>query len=371
MDDRRFQKRMTAFNMALVGCGTIAPTHAEALADLPADEVVLTCCSDTDPSRSLEFAEKYGLEARKFSDILADRNIDAVTVCTPSGNHGEIAIAALQAGKHVIVEKPMEISVAACDRMIHSAVAANRALSVISQHRFDPASLTAHQKIKSGAMGDILLTDARICWFRTQEYYDSGNWRGTWALDGGGCLMNQGIHTVDLMLWLCGPVKSVHAQTRTAGHRDIEVEDVAVALVTFESGAVGTVTASTAAYPGYPAQISLFGSHGSVVIDGDQIRTLAIKGEETASPQAASASAVQVASGGTRAATTESVAATEGVPAWGEAHRAQLANFIQCCRTGAKPFVDGYDGRRAVEFINAVYESARRGATVEIVSGSR
>lgn len=355
---------VSPLHFALVGCGSIAPTHARALAALP--EAHLVACADTVPERAQAFAAEFGLRALSWPEVLSNPDVDAVTVCVPSGLHAELGAQALQAGKHVIVEKPMDVSLTACDALIAAGQRSGRRLAVISQHRFDPASLLVRQALDDGLLGQLVLVDARIPWYRTQEYYDSGDWRGTWAMDGGGCLMNQGVHTVDLMRWLAGPIESITAQARTAAHIGIEVEDALAATLTFSNGAIGTLMASTAAYPGFPARLALHGTHGSAIIEGDALHTLAIQGQETIAGEAAVAHAVQVATGGTRAATQATSASQNQKDdwAWGDAHRAQFANFIRCCRTGDTPLVDGSEGRHAVEVVLAAYRSARTGETV-------
>ena len=352
--------------MALIGCGSIAGTHAEALSLLP--EAHLITCADSVPERAVSFAAKYNLRAVPTTEVLLDRDIDAVTVCVPSGLHAEWGVAALRAGKHVIVEKPMDVSLSACDRLLAAARVAGKTLSVVSQHRFDPASGLVKQAVEKGELGPLVMVDARIPWYRTQDYYDSGDWRGTWAMDGGGALMNQGVHTVDLLRWICGPVASVSAQMRTAAHARIEVEDSVCATLAFASGAIGTLAASTSAYPGFAARLAVHGTAGSAVIEGDTLALLAVQGRETIAGQEANAHALQVAMGGTRAATAQKAQGASSDPAavWGDAHRAQFADFIQCCRTGATPVVDGVGARAAVELVLAVYESARTGETVRL-----
>ncbi len=352
--------------LAIVGCGSIAPTHAEALASLP--EAVLVACCDSLPTRAEAFAHKYGLRAASLDTLLADPGVDAVSVCTPSGLHAEVGVRALRAGKHVLVEKPMDVSLPACDALAQAAGEAGRTLSVVSQHRFDPASVRVKQSMTRGELGPLIYADARIPWFRTQEYYDSGDWRGTWALDGGGALMNQGVHTVDLLLWLCGPVQSVYAQARTLAHARVEVEDIACATLTFAGGAIGTLTASTALYPGFAARLGVHGTGGSAVIEGDTLALLAVRGQDLIAGQDASSHALQVAQGGTNAATEQKGRSASSHPAavWGDAHRAQLADFIHCCRTGETPVVDARGARAAVELVLAVYQSAQTGQVVTL-----
>ena len=360
---------------AIVGCGTIAPTHVDAIAALGSDVAVLTHCCDIDTNRQNEFAGRYELIPSSFADILSNPKIDAVSICTPSGLHAELGAATLAAGKHVITEKPMDISLDACDKLRNAASTSGKTLSVICQHRFDPASQEARDLLENGRLGKIVLIDAQICWYRSQGYYDSAGWRGTWEMDGGGCLMNQGVHTVDLLRWLGGELETVYAQTRTSAHERIAVEDAVSATLTFKNGAIGTITASTAAYPGFPARLSIYGSNGSLIINGDALQTVAIQGEEIIQTAGAFESAIRVASGGTRSVVpglavpptgTAAPANESGAPAWGDAHLTQFKDFVHCCQTGERPLVDGTGARAAVAVVLAVYESARTGQVISI-----
>lgn len=358
---------------ALVGCGVIAATHVRALREMP-DRVELVVCSDVVPGRAEAFAEEHGLRAAAYDDVVADPDVDAVTVCTPSGRHAEVGVPALLAGKHVIVEKPMEVSLEACDRLLGAQATSGATLAVVSQHRFDAASRLVKAAVEDGELGRVVLAQAQVPWYRTQEYYDSGDWRGTLELDGGGALMNQGVHTLDLLRWTCGPATSVYARTRTAAHERIEVEDVLCATVEFASGAIGTVMASTAAYPGFPARLAVHGTRGGAVVEGDRLATLVTLEGASRGGETPNAHALQVATGGTRAATTAvdqaQVPAPDGgaevADAWGRAHRAQLLDFVDAAESGGRPLVDGVEGRQAVELVTALYESARTGRPVTL-----
>ena len=359
----------TPLRFAIVGCGTIAPTHAEALTALKDQGASLVACCDSVAERAGALASRFGLDMCEFDDLLADPAIDAVCICAPSGLHADLGVRALGAGKHVMVEKPMDISLAACDRLLAAQRASGKRLAVISQHRFDRASIEVKAALDGGALGRMVYAEARVPWYRTQEYYDSGDWRGTWALDGGGALMNQGVHTADLLRWLGGPVETVYAQSRTLAHERIEVEDVVAATVTFANGSIATLSASTALYPGFPVRLAVHGTEGSAIIEGDMLHTLTTKAGASGGGQAAHSHALQVATGGTKAAAAQAeslTAASDPAAVWGEAHRAQLADFLECCRTGAAPVVDGAEGRKAVELVLAVYESARTGQVVRL-----
>lgn len=353
---------------AIVGCGVIGPTHADALKALASEGVRLAAFADEVPARAEALAAKYGAEARTFDAILADPAIDGVHICVPSGLHAELGARALRAGKHVVVEKPMDISLAACDMLLAAQRDSGKRLAVISQHRFDKASVEIKAALEDGTLGGMVYAEARVPWYRTQEYYDSGDWRGTWALDGGGALMNQGVHTADLLRWLCGPVETVYAQARTLAHERVETEDVIAATLTFANGAVGTLSASTAMYPGFAVRIGVYGTEGSAIMEGDMLHTLTTKSGLSGGGEAAQTHAMQVATGGTKAATESAGTATASDPAalWGGAHEAQISDFLRCCRTGATPIVDGVEGRKAVELVLAVYESARTGQVVKL-----
>jgi UDP-N-acetyl-2-amino-2-deoxyglucuronate dehydrogenase len=282
----------------------------------------------------------------------------------------------------VIVEKPMEISHAAIKQMLRAQQECGVKLAVISQHRFDPASLQVHDLIEEQAFGRLVLGNAIVPWWRSQAYYDSGAWRGTWKLDGGGVLMNQSIHSIDLLQWFMGPVRSVYAYTDTLAHR-IETEDVAVAVLRFENGALGTIAATTAAYPGVTTRIEIFGDKGSAVIENDKLSYLHLARDDTqevgaygianevstrsmagASPMATARgrrATIKVAPTGA----THDNAGAAGSSAQDPAalsfrgHALQIADMIRAIREDGTPVVDGQAARRPVEIILGIYESAR------------
>ena len=260
-----------AFGFGIIGCGMISNFHAKAINDIRGAKVA-ACFDAYEPS-----AERFSKEnqCRKYSrlgDMLADEEVDIVTICTPSGAHMEPAVAAAKAGKHVIVEKPLEITLKRCDRIINECEKNGVVLSAIFPSRFHESSQLIKKAIDKNRFGHITMGDAYVKWFRTQEYYDSGAWRGTWKLDGGGALMNQAIHSVDLLAWLMGPIDAITAHTSTLAHKRISVEDVAVATVRFANGALGVIEASTAAYPGYLKRIEIHGSEGTAVLEEEDIK---------------------------------------------------------------------------------------------------
>lgn len=362
---------MTPLRFGIIGCGAIGPTHAAALRQIEGVEVLAV--ADVNPDRARDVARKYSVPRILASDVdlINDPEIDAVAICTPSGMHADAAVRALLAGKHVVVEKPMEVSLAACDRMIDAARKSGKKLTVISQHRFDSATTVVRKFIQEGKLGKIILADASVKWWRTQQYYDSGDWRGTWKLDGGGALMNQGVHTLDLLLWLAGEVDEVYAHARTAAHERIEVEDLVTATLSFKNGAVGNITATTAAYDGLPARLDIFGTEGSAVIEGDRLKMLSLKSGETYTSESAASHAISVARGGTAsvkndAGHRESTAEVGAV--WGDAHRAQLDDFVKAIREDRPPLITPESARNSVSTILAIYESARKRSAVRLPS---
>src|SRR3954452_19171917 len=260
-----------SFNFALVGAGVIGKHHGLVISQL-ADRINLAAVVDIDlPKAESLAAQRGGTPYASLTEALSTTDIDVVVVCTPTGRHGEVAIEALHAGKHVIVEKPAEVTVEKTDEIIKAQQQAGTLVTVISQHRFDPATEVTLAAVERGELGRLTSGIASIDWWRGQSYYDSGGWRGTWELDGGGALMNQGVHTVDLLIAAMGRPVEVFAYTGVLAHERIEVEDLAVGVVRFDSGALGVLHATTAAYPGLSARLQVHGDRGSAVIDNDEL----------------------------------------------------------------------------------------------------
>lgn len=338
--------------IGIVGTGVIAATHAAAIAAVPGAR--LAAVTDVVPERAIEFAGSRGCAAEPGLDaLLARDDIDVVSVCVPSGLHAEVGIQAAAAGKHLIVEKPIDVSLAAADRLIHAADTARVAMTVISQHRFDPGLVELRGLIDDGMLGRLVLGEASTKWYRSQGYYDSGPWRGTWALDGGS-LMNQGIHYVDLLRWTMGPVTEVSAVHATQDHQ-VEVEDTALAVLRFSSGAVGTIVSSTAVFPGFAQRLEVSGTGGTVVVeDGEIVHRALTSGSPELGPR------------GTQPPqpTGEPGAAANAAALDVASHAAQIADLLAAVEQGREPLVTGRSGRDALEVVCAVYESAREGRPV-------
>lgn len=350
---------------ALIGAGAISRTHAACIREL-APRATLALVADEVSGRARELAAEYGAEAASSSSAIFSRDdIDAVSICTPSGLHADLAVAALDAGKHVIVEKPVDVTLRAAHRVADAAARAAAMVTVVSQHRFDPSSQLVHRAVQEGRLGHLTSGVASVAWWRGQDYYDSGDWRGSWALDGGGALMNQGIHTVDLLVWMLGEPVEVIARTACLAHQRIEVEDIAVAVIRFASGALGVLHATTAAYPGMTARIQVHGDRGSAVIDGDQLTYF-----HAATPDASSSGRGDPASLNQAAdllpCQAPAPAAGSDPGALSDAHLHQYRDFVEAIEQGRRPAVTIDDAIRALAVVEAVYESARTGESVQV-----
>jgi UDP-N-acetyl-2-amino-2-deoxyglucuronate dehydrogenase len=336
----------------IVGCGVIGPVHAEAISSLP--DAQLVAVIDLVPEKAQKLADQYGATSyTQLQDMLDREQVDVVIICTPSGLHGELACQVMRSGRNVIVEKPMEISREAIEEMLRVQRETGVKLAVISQHRFDPASRQVHELVEEQAFGRLVLGNAIVPWWRSQAYYDSGDWRGTWKLDGGGVLMNQTIHSIDLLQWLMGPVKSVFGYTDTLVHR-METEDVAVAVLRFASGALGTIAATTGAYPGVTTRIEIFGDKGSAVIENDSLAYLHLARDEKESAGAYGVDPKGQIKGYEGSSASQNPAALSA-----SSHALQIADMIRAIRENGTPLVDGYAARLPVEIILSIYESAR------------
>ena len=343
----------------VVGCGMIARFHAKALSEIP------DCRLTTLVSRSLPAAARMRDDldvgeltlSTNLEQAVNRADVDVVIVTTPSGIHHQAAIAAAGAGKHVVVEKPLEITVERCDEIIAACQRHNVKLCTIFPSRFHDANRALQSAITAGRFGRLTLGETTCKWWRSQQYYDDGGWKGTQALDGGGALMNQAIHNVDLLLWMMGRATHVSGFTATLAHERIEVEDTAVATIQFASGALGVIQACTSAFPGLPKTIAIHGNQGSVVIEQEDVIRWEFQKEEPQDKFIREKMAQRTgASGG--AADPKSISH--------QGHLRQLADFVDAIRQNRQPLVDGREGRRAVVLIQAIYESMRQGRVITI-----
>lgn len=323
-------------NFTIYGCGMISDVHALAAKSLDGAELV--GCADIAKARADAFAEKYGIKAYEtLEDMLADKEVDVVCICTPNGTHAELAIKVLQAGKNVILEKPMAITTKECDDIIAEAEKSKGKIMVISQMRTAPDIIRAKELVQSGAIGKLILCDLYMKFYRDPSYY-KGSWRGTLKMDGGGALINQGIHGVDILQYIAGPISKTKSLVKTLLH-DIEAEDTLVSAIEFESGAIGVIEATTSVNPGYDREIKIHGSRGTIEICQTCIERLVIDGIEQECNKF-------VSRGDSNSPSTVTH----------EEHAKQYEAFIRAINGEDVEYVNQYEGRKAVDIIERIYK---------------
>jgi len=342
------------FGFGIIGCGMIADFHARAIAAMKGGH--LRCVFSRNPENAKRVADQYQCHAYwDLEKFLAHPGLDIVTIATPSGAHLEPVKKAAQSGKHILCEKPLEVTLERVDAMVRVCRRNRVMLAGIFPRRFNEATRLFKKAVDAGRLGKITMASAYIKWFRTQQYYDSGKWRGTWSLDGGGALMNQSIHTIDLLYYLAGDVKWVCAFAKCAIHRRIETEDNAVAILKFKSGALGTIEGSTACFSrtGHPAEVHLCGSEGSIFMRDDGFSVWDFKKRRSHDARIMERLGAKQETPGAGAADP---AAISYVP-----HQKNFEDMVKALRRGAKPLVDGRQARKAIEIILAIYQSAQKG----------
>jgi UDP-N-acetyl-2-amino-2-deoxyglucuronate dehydrogenase len=341
-------------NIGILGGGNISDTHARAAAAIPGVNVV--ACYGANRERTAKLAQAHG--ARAYDDLdefLGHRPMDIVAIGSPSGLHAQQGIAAARQGLHVLSEKPLDITTQRADELIAACEQAGVKLGVFFQDRLRPAVIEIKRMLDSGELGKPVMIAGRVRWYRPPEYYSGSKWRGTWALDGGGALINQAIHTVDLVQWLFGPVTRVSSAVATRVH-DIEVEDTAAAVIEFESGAIGTIEAATSLFPGYPRRLEVTGSEGTIVLEDDKIVRSDLRSGAAGAAAAKSA----------EAAPPENVASP--VVSDASAHQRVIEDFIRAIRNNTTPATDGRQGRQSVALVEAIYAAARERRPVMLSS---
>jgi len=337
----------------IVGVGMIAEFHAQAIGQLQGAKLVGLATRNAESGRA--FAEKHRLpfHTTDVAQLVARPDISVVCITTPSGAHREPALAAIRAGKHVVIEKPLEITTERTDEIIAAADAAGVRIAPIFQARFGDGARTVKAALDAGRLGRLVLASAYVKWHRTAQYYTG--WKGSLKIDGGGAVINQAIHGVDLLQWFAGMPAEIFAWKTRRVHTGIEAEDTAVAALKFASGALGTLEASTALWPGWARRHELCGENGSIVLEDDRIVRWEFRVPQPDDDQVRAGGANALGSG----ASNPSAISTEG-------HRRQLQDFVDALRAGRAPALDGREGRKAVAFVRAVYDSAERGVAVKL-----
>jgi UDP-N-acetyl-2-amino-2-deoxyglucuronate dehydrogenase len=339
--------------VGILGGGNISETHARAARDT--DGVEIAAIYGQNQEKAARLSERFGGKAcGSLQEFLEHKPLEVVMIGSPSGLHAEQGIAAARSGLHVLVEKPLDVTTERADALISECARAGVKLGVFFQDRVAPDIRRLKDLIADGTLGRPILISGRVKWYRPPEYYSGSRWRGVAALDGGGALMNQGVHTVDLLLWLMGDVRCVSAMSITALH-DIEVEDTVVATLEFRNGAIGTLEAATSVYPGYPRRLELTGSEGTIILEQDRIVAADLR-----NAQADLADLVRP--------TTEppNPSATSPVVSDIRGHKELLKDFLRAIETNGRPVCDGVEGRRSVELVEAIYESARAGNSITL-----
>lgn len=333
----------------IVGGGMIGAVQAAAIGQINGAQLVAVC--GRDEQRTAEFAAKFGATAyTNYDEFLKHPDLQIVNVCTPSGVRAELGIKAAEAGKHVLAEKPIEINLERADALIAACDKAGVKLGVIFQSRFLPAVLRIKQAIDEGRLGKLMIGDAFVKWYRAPEYYAPGSWRGTLALDGGGALINQAIHTVDLLRWMMGPVETAFAMKAVLRYPHIEAEDTLAGTVRFQNGALGLIQAATSAKPGFKRRLEISGERGTVILDGDAISVWAIDGEAGDLGEAE-----QLTDGSANPAAISN-----------EGHRRQIEDMMRAVIEDRPPMIDGREGRKSLELVAALYASANAGQPVKL-----
>ncbi len=342
-------KELEKLRFGIIGVGNIAPLHATAIKNTPGAELVAVATRN--PERGSRFVRDYGgILCADYRDLIASKDVDAVTICTPHDLHAPMTINAAAAGKHVLCEKPMARTMADCDAMIAACERAGVTLGVIFQSRFEPQTRKLKLLLEAGTLGRLVWVSANTIWYRSDEYYHNDPWRRTWDRAGGGVLINQAIHAIDLLLWLTGFPARVTALMRTLNH-SIEVEDAVIAMLEYLDNCIGVVQATTAAFPGLSERLEFYGTRGSAIYH---------KGEgrlewHLVEPREDHIEQADVSGGAARPMDISDAG-----------HIAQFQDFAASLREHRVPLVDGHEGRRSVELVEAIYHAARANTTTSL-----
>ena len=334
------------FGFGLIGCGMIAKIHAQVISNIPEAELI----GVFDENR--QYGEKFAVERKvkvfeSVHQLYKEERIDIVCICTPSGLHADLAVEALLAGKHVIVEKPMALNLVDCDRIMEAEKKSGKICAIVSQLRFSEVTEKIKNTIFADKLGKIVEIGLHMRYHRSEEYYGKSSWRGTWKMDGGGALMNQGVHGVDLLISFFGLPKSVFAFCRTL-HHDIEVEDTVTAVFEYEDGPIGVLEATTSVCPGYPRQFGIYGTKGSIVLEENRIKKWDV------ADQLLELDTDTEYKGGFQDPTDISY----------EGHQKEFEDVLDAIKTGRKPMVDTAEGRKSIELITAIYRSSETGEKI-------
>lgn len=343
-------KKSEKIGFGIIGAGMISSFHARSIKELEGAELVAIAGRSKENAQKLaeEFNVPFYLD---YHELLRRNDIQVINICTPSGLHMEPTLAAAKAGKHVIVEKPLEINLERADRMIEACRSSGVKLACIFQNRFFSETVRLREAVDSGRLGKLILGDAYVKWYRDQQYYDSVDWRGTLEGDGGAALINQSIHTIDLLQWIMGPVDTIFGKTGTFTHK-IEGEDLGLAILNFSSGAMGVIEGSTSTYPGFPERLEVHGEKGSIILEGGNIKAWIIQGEEQIPAD--------------HGPEKKGVGASSPMAISYKGHKAQIGDMIEAIRMDRDPIVDGHEAKKSLQIVRAIYQSSASGQMVKL-----
>ena len=350
--NHRFVVNAKMVKFGIIGCGVIGPYHARALEKVENAQLVAIC--DIDLQKAQTFAEKFGVDAscvyENYHDLLAREDIDAVCICVPSGLHGQLSMDALKAGKHVICEKPMEITKEKLDAVCDAYLKSGKKFACVFQRRTQPIPSKVKAALDSGIFGKPLMASAYLKYHRTAEYYKSAGWRATWEMDGGGSLMNQGVHGVDLISWFMGGIDKIYGVARTQFH-DIPVEDAAVCTVKYKNGAIGIIESSTCVYPAQDTRFEIHCENGSIIFDDKGLIQWELKGgvkEEAEQKE-------------------EGISLKDNPQAIGPlSHLPIMQDFVDAIVYDREPMATPLEGRKAVDTILAIYKSSETQEEIQL-----
>lgn len=342
---------MDKIGFGIIGYGFIGVTHARIIARMK--DAYLAAVADSDKEKTEQAAARWNCKIyRDYHDMLEDPEVHAVAICLPSGLHSQVTIEAARAGKHVICEKPIDICVERAEEMVRVCQEHGVEFGVIMQHRFDEAVMVLKNALDTGRMGRLIWGASRTIWYRDEKYF-SNPWRGTWQFDGGGALINQSIHYIDLLLYIFGKVKSVHGKCKTLLHSGIETEDVGIANLEFENGCLGTIEGTTASYPGLYAELAVFAENGTVIIRNDELLFYRMKNgtsqefEKIAAPEKANI-------------------LHQDATICIDSHQRQYQDFIRAVLEKRSPLVTGKDALESLKVIMAIYKSSMKNEEVTL-----
>jgi UDP-N-acetyl-2-amino-2-deoxyglucuronate dehydrogenase len=331
---------MSKARFAIVGTGSIVPIHAQAISSI--HDAALVAIFGRSAAKAQELAATFNCDwYSDYQKMLKRTDIDAVSICTPNGIHAEVGIEAALAGKHVVIEKPIDVTLEKADALIQTCQMQGVKLGIIFQRRYSDGVMALKRLLEQEKLGKLIFGGSYIKLYRSQEYYDSGAWRGTWDSDGGGVLMNQGIHYIDMLQFLAGPIAEVIGYCGTFGHTGLAVEDTASAALTFQSGALGVIEGTTCAYPGLISRVDIYGTEGSAVIENDVLTSVQLK----------SGYEYKVGSSIENAGVSNPDISFEY-------HRRQFQEIIKALKSNTELPINGLEGRKALEVILAIYKSA-------------